>query len=353
MAIMTPISGQDPTNTETQRQKNLLGVFASPTSPTASPTSPTIPSSSSSANASSKTDISLLDSFLYRKTEPVSTPNIQQSINVNPSLQQPVQEATDDGVLFPFQKQFEDFKAAKNRPQPVQQSGQNGQSGQSLIEQIGSAQQQGRQQGKTTEDILRETGRQDLINTLSSRNMRADEIKSAEPLYSNLQPTQTEPVQSQRDTNIQGGLNIESQYPQGKQFLASDGVRGLGGQCLWFAQQITKTKDGDYWTVGNSAQQKTNNIYKHRKSGDAFLVGEKQIQPGNTLIFNNGIYGHAAVVKEVLPDGRLRLTESNYGNDLRVTHDRVIDPNNSNSLVGVMDTVTPNFKSQQIDWNRL
>lgn len=108
--------------------------------------------------------------------------------------------------------------------------------------------------------------------------------------------------------------------------------------CGWFAQQVTRLADGSTWTIGNSIQEKINNLQRHRMNGNAFLRGEAPPEVGQSIILKtNGKYGHVAVINEVLPDGRLKLTESNWNNDLAVTHDRIIDQNDQD-IVGFLRT---------------
>jgi surface antigen len=111
-----------------------------------------------------------------------------------------------------------------------------------------------------------------------------------------------------------------------------------GGQCGVFAQQITKLPSGASWRVGDSIYDKKQAVKQYAQKGAAFYPGEEIPQPGNSIIFDEGTkWGHVAVVNEVLPDGRLRLTESNWGFDGKVTHDRVINMNDP-KIVGFLRT---------------
>ena len=136
-----------------------------------------------------------------------------------------------------------------------------------------------------------------------------------------------------------GKVDFQKSVPQGHQFRASDGPEGLGGQCAWFSQQISKLPSGEGWTIGSNIQDKRNQLAGHVKNGNAFMRGQEQPKAGNSVVMDTGTkWGHVATVNEVMPDGRLKLSESNWNNDLRVTHDRIVDPNDP-SIMGFMKTV--------------
>lgn len=97
-----------------------------------------------------------------------------------------------------------------------------------------------------------------------------------------------------------------------------------GGQCGDFAHKIV-----DFPSVGDSKQEKIASVNKYGipknewtpQVGDVVITGE------------NPTYGHVAVVNEVLPDGRVRLSESNYKQKTygkeKVSNDRILNPNSS------------------------
>jgi surface antigen len=178
-----------------------------------------------------------------------------------------------------------------------------------------------------------------MFNTLNA--MRSDGV-SIEQGIAQLQSKQP------NTTNIQPqAVNFDELVQQGYQFRPAN-PNDLLGQCAWFAEQITRLPDGRNWTIGNSLQEKVANLNRHKAEGNAFLRGEAQPEVGNSIIINSGTkYGHVAVISEILPDGRLRLTESNWGNDLRVSHDRIIDQNDAD-IVGFLKTKpTQEFKTTQ------
>lgn len=124
--------------------------------------------------------------------------------------------------------------------------------------------------------------------------------------------------------------------PVGFEQVVPEGASG--GQCGVFAQQITKLPSGADWQIGDSIYDKKQALKQYAETGAAFYPGEDVPQPGNSIIFDEGTkWGHVAVINEVLPDGRLRLTESNLNFDGTVTHSRVISPDNP-KIVGFLRT---------------
>lgn len=104
--------------------------------------------------------------------------------------------------------------------------------------------------------------------------------------------------------------SVEQKFPQGAN----------GGQCAHFARQIA-----DIPPLGNGLNDKRAHV---DKIGVPAQVWKQNPQIGDVIISNdNPTYGHVAVVNEVLPNGMVRVTESNYHGDERVTHNRLISIN--------------------------
>lgn len=158
---------------------------------------------------------------------------------------------------------------------------------------------------------------------------------SPDPLSAPLPTTQQAVIPGEQQS--QAGIDFYKKYRQGYKFKADDGAGGLGGQCAWFAEQITSLPDGSNWTIGSTVQEKQNQLAGHIKNGNGFYKGQATPEVGQSVIFGGGKYGHAAVVSEVLPNGKLRLTEANYNNDLSVRHDRIVDANDP-SIMGYLKT---------------
>lgn len=98
---------------------------------------------------------------------------------------------------------------------------------------------------------------------------------------------------------------IQQRFPSGS----------VGGQCGTFAHKIV-----DFPPVGDPKEQKFASVDKFGikrenwtpRIGDVVITGE------------HPKWGHVAIVNDILPNGEIQLTESNYNNDERVTHNRTI-----------------------------
>jgi surface antigen len=97
----------------------------------------------------------------------------------------------------------------------------------------------------------------------------------------------------------------------------------LGGQCAAFTEKIVDLGTPNN-TMGNLLEDK-------QKTVDKYGVSAKQLRAnpkiGDVIVFNIGRYGHAAVINAILPNGQVRLTESNFNKDERVNHTRTISLN--------------------------
>ncbi len=113
------------------------------------------------------------------------------------------------------------------------------------------------------------------------------------------------------------------QFPQGYHFSGAD-YNHIYGHCAWFAEKLTRLPGGRTWTIGITAQDKKIEFARRVQNGDGFYRGKGTPRIGNAVIFSGGKWGHVAVINTVYPDGRIRLTESNYKGDFHVTHDRII-----------------------------
>lgn len=116
---------------------------------------------------------------------------------------------------------------------------------------------------------------------------------------------------------------FEHYYPTGTK---GPGTGLLAGECAVFCQHLVNMP-----LVGNTLQTKTAAV---TKSGIlAFKLGGKFL-PGDVLILDVGTKaGHVAIVNKVI-DGTLRLSESNWNLDKKVSHDRTM-PANSKQIVGI------------------
>lgn len=179
-----------------------------------------------------------------------------------------------------------------------------------------------------------------------------EEGKKEGPETKQQEQSQLQTGQSAQTTKATGpvnpaSVNFDGAYAQGYQFQPK-GPNDLTGQCAWFAEKITRLPNGSSWTIGNTISEKRNQLQSHKQNGNAYLRGEEQPQVGQSVILDTGTkWGHVAVVSEVLSDGRIRLTESNWDNDQRVRHDRIIDPNDKSVVGFVKSKPTAEFKVGQ------
>lgn len=153
------------------------------------------------------------------------------------------------------------------------------------------------------------------------------------------------PHPSSNSEVIELNPSLATAYPDNYRFKASDGAGGLGGQCKWFAQQLTQFPDGSSWLGGSSLQATKDSFNKYYKQGKAFKVGEQEVKPGMSVLSSDSkTYGHGYVINAIRPDGKWVVTESNYKGPLTVSNSRVVDPNDPN-IIGVLKTV-PKSKYQ-------
>ena len=135
--------------------------------------------------------------------------------------------------------------------------------------------------------------------------------------------------------------NIEIDYANrdlSREDLQSVPAGTVGGQCGVYAENIVKLETGGNWIVGDTIQEKSKSLDRYKDAGLAFYPGEDSPKPGQSIIQNPGTkWGHVAVINSIDEDGYATLTESNWNNDRRVTHNRRIkldDP----SIVGFIRT---------------
>ena len=84
------------------------------------------------------------------------------------------------------------------------------------------------------------------------------------------------------------------------------------GECTWGAKTLAPWA-GDYW--GNGAQWATS------AAAAGFRTGSTP-QVGAIACWNDGGYGHVAVVKAVSSSSRIQVSESNYGGDRTIGNKR-------------------------------
>lgn len=98
---------------------------------------------------------------------------------------------------------------------------------------------------------------------------------------------------------------LAQKFPQGS----------VGGQCTTFLHKIV-----DFPPIGDGKNQKFASV-------DRIGIPKARWQPrvGDVVVTgDNPTYGHTFLVNAVLPGGRVRVTESNFNGNERVTHTRVV-----------------------------
>ena len=103
---------------------------------------------------------------------------------------------------------------------------------------------------------------------------------------------------------------VEQKYPTGYK----------GGQCGDFAHKLVQ-----FPSVGDGKLQKFSSVDKFGIQANQWRQNPKV---GDVIITSeNPTYGHVAVVNAVLPNGSIRLSESNFKGKETVSHDRVVSIN--------------------------
>lgn len=93
-----------------------------------------------------------------------------------------------------------------------------------------------------------------------------------------------------------------------------------GGQCGVFAHKLVQ-----FPAVGDGKLDKFKSVNKFGVQANQW---RQNPQVGDVLITDeNPTYGHVAVVNEILPNGTVRLSESNFRGKETVSHDRVVSIN--------------------------
>lgn len=178
-----------------------------------------------------------------------------------------------------------------------------------------------------------------LINTIGVDNYNDEkkkvysDINSFNSLASQEEKKEFEKIV--RDAGVKPGDDMNDyldMYRQKKGFSGplSTGVKGSfetrfpsgapGGQCASFARKLV-----DIPPLGNGLNEKKAWV---NKIGIPAAEWKSSPQVGDVIITDESKnYGHVAVVNKILPDGRIQLTESNYNNDEKVHHNRVMSLN--------------------------
>lgn len=102
-----------------------------------------------------------------------------------------------------------------------------------------------------------------------------------------------------------------------------------GGQCGVFAHKLVT-----FPNVGDLKEEKQASVRKFGMLKDDWLKDGPKV--GDVIITNEDpTYGHVAVINKILPNGDIMLSESNYRQKDRISHDRKISKNSS-KIYGVI-----------------
>ena len=102
-----------------------------------------------------------------------------------------------------------------------------------------------------------------------------------------------------------------------------------GGQCTTYARTIVPDLPSGLW----SKQDKIDKVVNGSKGVPKETIVSDP-KAGDVIITDEGEYGHVAVIKTVLPNGEVELTESNYDLDEKIDHNRKITLKDSKILGG-------------------
>lgn len=118
------------------------------------------------------------------------------------------------------------------------------------------------------------------------------------------------------DTNL--ASRVSAVYPQGS----------TGGQCTTFLHKIVQ-----FPSIGDGKNEKIASVSKY---GIPASRWRNDIRIGDVVVTgDNPTYGHTFMVNAILPDGSLRVTESNWKGNEKVTHNRIVSPT-SPSIYGAI-----------------
>lgn len=152
--------------------------------------------------------------------------------------------------------------------------------------------------------------KQAQINTLINQGLSDEDI---------LQVMGASTFKSPPSTGVNGSAALQTvtkKYPEGTK----------GGQCGVFAHKIV-----EFPPIGDAKSEKFASVDKF---GIPAAKWRQSPQIGDVIVTDESKqYGHVAVVNAIMPDGSLRLTESNFRGKESVSHDRTL-PINSPKIYG-------------------
>ena len=157
-----------------------------------------------------------------------------------------------------------------------------------------------------------------LLEQKAAAQKAAEAAAAAEAAYRSQQASQLQAIQASGNTNLSAQIQaVSGGTPAAAAAVSnvsysSDASTYPVGQCTWGAKTLAPWA-GDYW--GNGAQWATS------AAAAGFRTGSTP-QVGAIACWNDGGYGHVAVVTAVSSSSRIQVSESNYGGDRTIGNKR-------------------------------
>ena len=188
------------------------------------------------------------------------------------------------------------------------------------------------------EKATAENEKNSLLEQKAAAEKAAAEAAAAEAAYKNQQQAQQQAILASGNTSFAAqvkAVNNTGGAPVAEAAVATSGVVATPsyslsastypvGQCTWGAKTLAPWA-GDYW--GNGGQ------WAASAAAAGFRTGS-QPQVGAIACWNDGGYGHVAVVTAVQSANNIQVSEANYaGNQSLGNHRGWFDPTNAQGYV--------------------
>ena len=188
------------------------------------------------------------------------------------------------------------------------------------------------------EKATAENEKNSLLEQKAAAEKAAAEAAAAEAAYKNQQQAQQQAILASGNTSFAAqvqAVNNTGGAPAAEAAVATSGVVATPsyslsastypvGQCTWGAKTLAPWA-GDYW--GNGGQ------WAASAAAAGFRTGS-QPQVGAIACWNDGGYGHVAVVTAVQSANNIQVSEANYaGNQSLGNHRGWFDPTNAQGYV--------------------
>lgn len=134
---------------------------------------------------------------------------------------------------------------------------------------------------------------------------------------------------SSSSSNENAGGLIEAKYPSGTK----------GGECVSYARNIVPDLPSGLWSLDDKKKVinvSKNELLKGPQVGDALMIATSTPE------------GHVAVINAVLPDGKVRVSESNYDKNQTIDNSREVSLSDKNILGAYRGQIAPEFAGDLI-----